>query len=271
VVYATVVDGGDTGKVLTFDSGEYEDSILTGLTIQNGEEGIYCYYSDPLISNCVIRYNNSSGIHGSSSSPTIIDCVVRENSSKGILRCDGKIENCIVTENFSSGIDECDGTIVNCKITGNLGNGLDNCGGPIKNCTISSNSGSGLIQCSGVIQHCIISGNLSHGLYYCYGQVTNCTIIGNKGHGSNSNNSNPILSNNIIVLNWEKGIYQSATLKYNNVWGNLNGNYSGVAPGENDSHENPRFAVDGFWDTDVWVEGEYYLKSIAGRWDPKRV
>jgi len=94
----------------------------------------------------------------------------------------------------------------------------------------------------------------------------NCTIVGNKGNGHSSGNA--ILSNNIIVLNWEYGIKSSATLKYNNVWGNLNGNYNNVAPGGNDTHENPRFAIDGFWDVDVWIEGEYYLKSIAGRWDP---
>ena len=27
------------------------------------------------------------------------------------------------------------------------------------------------------------------------------------------------------------------------------------------------FAVAGYWDGDVWVEGDYHLKSAAGRWD----
>ena len=53
------------------------------------------------------------------------------------------------------------------------------------------------------------------------------------------------------------------------LWDGCAGNYNGVAPGETDTHENPLFAVDGYWDgDDEWVEGEYYLQSIAGRWDP---
>ena len=45
VVDATVIDGNGVGDVVTFDNLEINGSVLLGLTIQNGERGIYCYFS----------------------------------------------------------------------------------------------------------------------------------------------------------------------------------------------------------------------------------
>jgi len=46
VVAATIIDGGAKGSVVTFDSGEGEDSVLSGFTITNGRAdwgaGVYC-------------------------------------------------------------------------------------------------------------------------------------------------------------------------------------------------------------------------------------
>lgn len=49
-------------------------------------------------------------------------------------------------------------------------------------------------------------------------------------------------------------------------------------PGVGERRTNPDFAVDGYWDDpsntpsspwdDVWLDGDYHLKSEAGRWDP---
>ncbi len=51
-VYATTIDGSGVGNVVTFDSGEDEGSKIIGITIQDGgTNGIYCYYSSPLISS----------------------------------------------------------------------------------------------------------------------------------------------------------------------------------------------------------------------------
>ncbi len=62
--------------MVTFDSGEDETSILRGITVQNGGTGIYCYYSDPLITNCVVRYIDTYAIEGSIASPSIVECII---------------------------------------------------------------------------------------------------------------------------------------------------------------------------------------------------
>jgi hypothetical protein len=108
------------------------------------------------------------------------------------------------------------------------------------------------------------------GISNSYGQFRNCTIVGNKSSGVRVNGTST-LANNIIVNNGSYGVDKhgggTLTLKYNNIWGNGSGNYYDTAPGGTDTHSNPRFAVNGYWDLDgYWVEGDYHLKSVAGRW-----
>ena len=68
VVSTTVIDGNGMGNVVTFNNVDIEASVLIGLTIQNGENGIdCCEASYPLIKNCVVADNNSDGIQASSS------------------------------------------------------------------------------------------------------------------------------------------------------------------------------------------------------------
>jgi hypothetical protein len=90
----TIIDGNQAGSVVTFDSGEGLASVLSGLTITNGQAlypgggGILCNESSPTIINCKIVNNSSTvggggGIScwGSSSSPIITNCIISENSS----------------------------------------------------------------------------------------------------------------------------------------------------------------------------------------------
>ncbi|MHC4417326.1 MAG: right-handed parallel beta-helix repeat-containing protein, partial [Planctomycetota bacterium] len=77
VVEGTVIDGGDSGRVVTFAGGEGAETVLSGFTIVGGEVGIYCYGASPVISNCVVSVGEGIGIeiwHGGS--PTITDCEV---------------------------------------------------------------------------------------------------------------------------------------------------------------------------------------------------
>ena len=136
----------------------------------------------------------------------------------------------------------------------------------IENSVIVGNSSRGVYLGTGSFNNCLISGNGGAGIDSTTTglAVRNCTIVGNKGIGCNVPSGG--LSNCIIVLNWQYGISGTSNLKYNNVWGNLSGNYTATAPGETDTHENPLFAFDGYWDADEWVECEYTLKSVAGRW-----
>jgi hypothetical protein len=86
VVASTILDGNQSGSVVTFDSGETQDSVLTGFTIRNGSGtlinvkryggGIYCgFQCTPTILRNVI-VNNTADVGGAiyiygNSPPTI--------------------------------------------------------------------------------------------------------------------------------------------------------------------------------------------------------
>jgi len=176
------------------------------------------------------------------------------------------------------------------------GGGLSYCGATITNCTISGNSavdsGGGLYNCSGDITYCIISGNVARGdggaLCNCCGEICNNTIVGNSvqrfGGGIYcGEDCSPVITNN-IVCNIVSGtgiywLYSNPIISYNNLYGNVDGNYGGWAwPGEGDISVDPCFVDAGYWadpcntpgdpGDDVWIDGDYHLKSQAGIWDP---
>lgn len=136
--------------------------------------------------------------------------------------------------------DNSNTTLVNCLFAGNVagdGGGLYNQGaGPtLRHCTLAQNSGGGLSDAAGqtLLDHCIVWGNADN------------EILG------------PVLA----------------------VYSNIGGGW----PGEGNLDVNPLFADLGYWDPDepvsrrprvrglsetVWIDGDYHLKSQAGRWDP---
>jgi len=73
------------------------------------------------------------------------------------------------------------------------------------------------------------------------------------------------------------GIYGAGKNSYNCFWLNTGDNLAGGAQaGSGDIIVEPLFASGGYWDTkgttdqsdDIWVDGDYHLKSQVGRWDP---
>jgi hypothetical protein len=66
---SVVLDGGDTGRVLTFDDFEDDRSVVSGFTIQNGNGGmgggIYCYdTAAPTIIHNIIKNNHATAAGG---------------------------------------------------------------------------------------------------------------------------------------------------------------------------------------------------------------
>jgi parallel beta-helix repeat protein len=113
---STIIDGRENGSVVTFDHGENKDSVLHGVTIQNGSanygSGIYCYRSSPTIINCIINNNTASADGGGIyceiySSPTLTNCTIIGNmASKGAGIYCGKyssstITNCTISKNIA--------------------------------------------------------------------------------------------------------------------------------------------------------------------------
>ncbi|MGA1874861.1 MAG: right-handed parallel beta-helix repeat-containing protein [bacterium] len=225
VVAMTVIDGQQQGSVVTFHSGEKNDSVLNGLTLRNGRAdwggGIDCSDgSSPAITNCIIRHNwalSGGGLCCFSSSPTLTNCTIRENSAE--YKGGG------IYADYSSPV--------------------------IAHCTISENSveaqAGGGIACHfspAAISNCLIMKNKARekgGGIYCYFDppaITNCTIVGNMspdGGGICCAYSSPSITNGIIRNNLEHEIggYTKPVIRYSNITGGY--------PGEGNSDDEPLF------------------------------
>lgn len=190
----TIIDGGSSGSVVTFESGEDSTAVITGFTIQNGYSdnggGIYCSYSSPGIRSNSIRENVASneggGIHCHYSDSRISGNFIFGNqvfpqySTGGGIHC--RNSNVLVSENVISG-----------NSTSHMGGG---------------------IYCEGenvTITHNLFSGNTAHssgGGIHCSGvraTITNNVIYGNSsdwiGGGITCGYCDPLIKNNTITRN----------------------------------------------------------------------
>jgi hypothetical protein len=294
IVQSTVISV-TSGYSVSFDFSETSDSVLMGFTITG--RGVYCYSTSPTVMKNVIRDCASDGIYGrNNATPNIVDNLISYNDLCGIYNCDGPISGNTISQN-NGGIAYCDGTIVGNLISNNSnlnpgsGGGLCYCQGSIVDNVIADNyassKGGAAFGCNGSLINNIIAGNKSRlaggGLYACCEFVTNNTIVGNWAGtygGGFSDCPGAVVMNNIIVLNRAEigaGIFGVCDNAYNNFWMNQNDNFAGGASaGQGDFVVDPLFAIDGYWDDngtedqsdDLWVDGDYHLKSERGRWDP---
>ncbi|MBN2270940.1 MAG: right-handed parallel beta-helix repeat-containing protein [Sedimentisphaerales bacterium] len=151
----------------------------------------------------------------------------------------------------------------------------------------ASNSGGGISgnNSSLTVNGCIFEGNRSSaygGGVLCMGVKNNsvfsdCTFVGNSAIEGNAfaSYSNPkIVLQNSVLWNGKQALQDldSTTI--------LSVNYSVVPggwPGTGNIDTDPCFADPGYWDPnetpadandDIWVTGDYHLKSQAGRYDP---
>ncbi len=165
----TIIDCEGNGRGFIFQSGEGEDSVVSGFTITNG-------YIDGM---------NGGGIDcWASSSPTITNCTISGNTANGGggIACEGSSP-----------------TITNCTISGNTaarggGGGIDCYYGSsptITNCTISDNtarerSSGGGIRCE-----------------YTSPTITNCIIWDDSPDEIYVYDSNPVVTYSDIQGGWE--------------------------------------------------------------------
>lgn len=267
----TIIDGKQNGSVVTFDSGENENSVLDGFTITNGSGsiqgdgdtqggGIRCYLSSPTINNCIITKNTSTGTLG----------ISRSHGFGGGIYCAGSsaiISNCSVTDNVSTfeggGLLSSGSTltVTNCKITNNQ-TLYDNGGGMscnysslfISDCIISNNlsgdRGGGIWFggiSSPIITNCVIVQNIASrygGGIHCFGSsipsITNCTISGNiatQGGGIYcAIDSFPSIVNTIF---WGNGLEIYADSNSNPILSHCN--IQGGWPGTDNINADPLF------------------------------
>ncbi|PYX00788.1 MAG: hypothetical protein DMG89_03510 [Acidobacteria bacterium] len=148
----TIIDGGQKASVVTFNSFEGTNSVISGFTLQNGSDvssttslggGIFIDYASPKILNNIIQNNASSfggaGILVYFSSPVVQGNIIRNNYSPGYS---GVIGGGIYV--LGGGAAQIIGNLIASNSTAPSGSGggigLNGAGTPvIKNNTISGN------------------------------------------------------------------------------------------------------------------------------------
>ncbi len=231
----TIIDGNQSGSVVTFASGEGQASVLRGFTLQNGFASFY----DP-------SFGDGGGIRIDNASPTVADNVIINNKAcegAGISISFGSpiVQGNVITNNIKAGC------------SGGSGGGGISIGGSasaqildniISNNVVGSADGGGLsLFAAGTprIQNNVISGNIASGLYTSGGGISivnysdalivqNLIIGNNAGRGGGifwgvpSGNRGPLLVNNTIAENDSpqgSGIYAAGfdfgTVMTNNI------------------------------------------------------
>jgi len=255
------------------------------------------WHSSPILTNCTFNGNSTldfpitggggGGMYNEeSSSPTLSECTFSGNSAaagggglSNYWDSSPKLSNCSFSGNSAKssggGVTNWWGsnpTLANCRFAGNLsdyiGGGMYNLqsGPTLTNCTFSGNSaqtsggGMGNDKSSPTSINCTFAGNLAPdgNALACdsYEQqnpskleVTNCILWNGEGEVRNNDSSTITITYSDVQGSWA-GL------------GNINVNPCFVDPGYWDPNGTPEDAND-----DFWIDGDYHLKSQAGRWD----
>jgi len=265
-----VVTGSSTDATAVLDG-----FIITGgnaneyLSFLDDDGGGMCNYSgSPTVSNCIFNANSAycgGGMHNEVSSPTVTNCAFISNAALTAPRgqAGGGLSNSV----FSNPVLNC------CIFVRNFGYGS---GGGIRND----------YECNAILKNCVFAGNRSMrfggGMIIDDSDITlvNCTFVGNlatSGNGLAFDSpghkfpSSALITNSIL---WDGG---SEIQNFDNSIIVIT--YSGVKGGwlgEGNINTDPCFANVGYWDLngtpedandDFWIDGDYHLKSQAGRWD----
>jgi predicted outer membrane repeat protein len=233
---------------------------------------MYNNSSNPILLNCIFSGNaaprSGSGMYNSESNPTLTNCTFIGNqggSGGGMYNFNSRpmLADCAFSRNstLSGGgmfNENSDPALLNCTFSGN--SSLKGNGGGIENISNSNPT----------LTNCIFSDNsaLYGGAINCHDSspmIINNTIINNSATGYGGGGiycavSSLMVVNTILWNNSPDEIYEkrdreipsTITVTYSNVKGGF--------PGEGNIDIDPLFA-----DPD---NGDYHLKSQAGRWNP---
>jgi hypothetical protein len=203
VVAATIIDGNQTGSVVTFAGSEQSSCILSGFTITRGRAdsggGIRGNRSHATVQSNVI----SSNVATAGGAAHNLDGTLRWNqildntaSYEGgaLAYCDGLVENNLIARNSTTiygTLHKCQATIRGNTIRDNhalTGGGIYGTDRTIENNLIYNNTasydGGGLSRCAGTIRNNTIVGNQATnsggGLERCAATIINCILYGNS-------------------------------------------------------------------------------------------
>ena len=276
---------------------EGNDSIIDGFTIMNGcayyGGGIEFFISNPTVQNCILKDNIAAmdpGFEGTSTSGGGISIATLNDDL-----C-SKIINCKFINNTATGsggaISSSNSIIQNCEIIGNrasVGGAITGKNLTIYNCVINGNIS-------------ISNSNYGGGAIFCQSAnliINNSTIVGNHSNSYGGaislahgyvKISNTIMVNNTAPLNDEINPYTHTNsilldISYSDIEGGMEG--ISITPkttlnwGTGNIDIYPLFVESGNWVDDndpnaivepndenaTWIQGDYHLKSQAGRFN----
>ena len=235
------------GKNVILRSLDPDDPAVVAATIIHGSERAVAFSrgeDDRCVLSGLSITSGQTGIYCSGSSPSIIHCRIENCGDTGIELRDGS-----------------DPTITACEILSNAGAGVE---------MWLKKDGRVVLYNYPTMTHCIIAENGREGISGGIPTITNCTIVANGGCGVSSLEST--MMNSIIYFNGDTSVAHQvdgdAVVTYTAIQGDR--------PGEGNIADDPYFARVGYWDQngtpddvadDVWVPGDYHLRSHIGRWD----
>ena len=254
--------------------------------------GMYNIDSNPVLTDCTFIENSAdigSGIYSEDSDVELNTCEFISNMSLwyggAICSNGGQLiaKGCVFEKNYPGAIEDYSTTgsmFTNCTFTGNS----------------SRDRGGAVIVYEAKFSNCVFAGNRALG-YYQEGRwhrgsggavfnksttlFKNCTFIKNWAENGNAIYNlaiGEVYVSNCIFRGSENQIhaepYAPIFVRYSNVqsgWegeGNIDIDPLFVNPGYWAHAEDPNVVVELNDPNAVWVDGEYHLKSQAGRWDP---
>jgi len=197
-------------------------------------------------------------------------------------------------------------TLKNCTFSGNTasdGGGIYNGGGwyddpnsttELTDCIFSRNSaywGGGMYNGwnrGTIVTNCVFSGNSARqggGIHNCASKqnLRNCTFTGNSAHSGNAlacdwcgaDESSKVEATNCIFWDGGNELFNGDDSEILVAFSDVEGGW----PGKGNMDADPCFVDPGYWDPngtpndpndDFWINGDYHLKSQAGRWEPAK-
>jgi len=252
-------------------------TFLENISFSEGG-GLSNIKSNPILTNCTFRRNSASsyeglgsggGMENYESAPTLTNCTFEDNyatyfgGGMSNLASEPTLQHCIFTSNsvFDRGgaiyNEQSSPTFANCMFTDNTATVMfpddpyDTAAGAI------FNADSNMVS----LTNCTFYGNAA-----AYGKAVSCDSD-EQEHPSN------VRLINCILWDGRNEIWNNDSSEIEVAYSNVQGGW----PDEGNIDADPCFVKPGYLDQngtpddpddDFWVEGDYHLKSQAGRYDP---
>ena len=226
IVAATILRS--SGNVVTCAGREGAASVLAGLTITGGNQGLYCYNASPTISRCTITNNLRAGLFVfGQSNPVITFGRIVANGGAGIE---------MTGPTTGRGVKQGEATIHHCFIAANRAQGIHGGRPTVTNCTVVENLQAGISVFSATIVSSIIYGN-DPGADEVQIDSSRATVTYSDVQGG-----------------WEGD-------------GNIDADPCFAAWGRWINPADPTAALSPTNLTAIWEPGDYHLRSQGWRWD----